>query len=406
MLRDLNISVQGRRDATDPYVGRKAAQIPSGFAREAWLLNDVDISFPNRLYSLEILTLPSAGTLYLDKAGVGSLSGAPAGSYTGTQRVNKYDEGVGLVSSTTGTYSITVAEVTGAAKVNGVSVSPATATIAANASRQFSALVIGENNPPQDVTWTTTLGTISASGVLSTPDAQNAEQSGTIMATSVLDTTKSGTATFTIPARVVAVPTVTAVTVSPMGVTLAGGTTQQYTAFVAGDNGPPQGVTWTTSLGTIDANGLLTAPAAVQNVQIGAVTARSTYNPDVAGQIAFNVAAAAVPVAVTSVIVAPQNIRMPGSARIQMLALVLGTGGFSTGVTWDTTAGTITAGGMLTTPVDTNAEQTITVTARSTQDTSVTGTATITIPAYSAPAAGGLFPAMRRGARRVLRRYT
>lgn len=108
MLRNLNISVNGKRDSSDPRVGVLASEIPSGFPLESFLLNDIDVNALGRLYSLEILTFPSEGELRLNKAGVGDFSGAAAGTYTGSQRVDKYDPGVGRVSSVLGSYSIQV----------------------------------------------------------------------------------------------------------------------------------------------------------------------------------------------------------------------------------------------------------------------------------------------------------
>jgi len=66
------------------------------------------------------------------------------------------------------------------------------------------------------------------------------------------------------------------VSVSPASVTLSSGGTQQFTASVIGT--PNTGVTWSASAGTINANGLYTAPA-VQATTNATVTATSTANP-------------------------------------------------------------------------------------------------------------------------------
>lgn len=108
MLRDINRVVNGRLDSTDPRVGVLASEIPTGFDVPSFLLNDIDTAYPNRLYSVEVLTLPAAGTLYLEKDGSGTFEGAPVGDYSGTQLVRKYDPGVGLVSDVTGDYTISV----------------------------------------------------------------------------------------------------------------------------------------------------------------------------------------------------------------------------------------------------------------------------------------------------------
>lgn len=77
-------------------------------------------------------------------------------------------------------------------------------------------------------------------------------------------------------------PVITGVTIDPVEATVAGGATQQFTADVAGENGInaegnevpyDKTVVWTATAGTIDANGLFTAPAETEEVQAITVTA-------------------------------------------------------------------------------------------------------------------------------------
>ena len=56
----------------------------------------------------------------------------------------------------------------------------------------------------------------------------------------------------------------------------------------------------------------------------------------------------------------------------------MGTGSFSTTVTWSTNAGQISSSGLLTAPIE-SAATNVTVTATSTQDTSKSGTATVAV---------------------------
>lgn len=208
MLRDINRFVDGKLDSTDARVGVLASEIPNGFASPAFLRNDIDAAFPNRLYSLEILTLPTAGTLYLNKAGVGSFLGAPVGTYTGTQRVRKYDPGVGLVSDAPATYSLQVnAIIPPAPTVTSVTVNPEEAVIPEGSTLQFSAVASGANGPPQTFTWSTDKGQVSGTGVVSGTVATTAQQIGTVTATSTFNGVK-GTATFIVPALVVVQPPV------------------------------------------------------------------------------------------------------------------------------------------------------------------------------------------------------
>jgi hypothetical protein len=81
---------------------------------------------------------------------------------------------------------------------------------------------------------------------------------------------------------------------------------------------------------------------------------------------------------ITSVTVSctPGTVNSGGTS--QCSAAVVGTGSFSTGVTFSATAGQITSAGVFTAPVVT-ATLVVTVTATSTQDTSKSGTATVTV---------------------------
>ncbi len=63
----------------------------------------------------------------------------------------------------------------------------------------------------------------------------------------------------------------------------------------------------------------------------------------------------------------------------QCSATVMGTGSFSSGVTWAASAGTISASGLFTAPSGGVTSLQVTITATSTQDTSKSGTATVTV---------------------------
>lgn len=78
-----------------------------------------------------------------------------------------------------------------------VTVSPASATVNTGGTQQFTALVSG--TPNTAVTWTTTGGTISQSGLFTAPGTA---QTDTITATLQADTTKHGQATVTVVAPV------------------------------------------------------------------------------------------------------------------------------------------------------------------------------------------------------------
>jgi hypothetical protein len=87
--------------------------------------------------------------------------------------------------------------------VSGVTVNPATATVAKGGTRTFTAKVDGDNNPAQAVTWTV-VGAADSGTVITTDGGKLTVASGetattlTVWATSTVDTSKSGMATVTV----------------------------------------------------------------------------------------------------------------------------------------------------------------------------------------------------------------
>lgn len=293
MLRDIALVVNGRLDSTDPRVGVLASEIPTGASLPAFLLNDIDAGFPNRLYSLEILTPPAAGVLYLDKAGAGTFSGAPNGTYGGQQLVEKFDPGIGLVSSDIGTYRLQVGvdSTPVVPVVTGVIITPDSAT----GTQQFTAAVTGQNNPSQEVTWSKVgAGTLSADGFFTAPGRAAQAQVIAITATSKADPNFSDTVNVVIPALVIIEipPEVTGVTVSPGGLLLLGGSSRQFSAVVAGTGVVSQEVVWSIDKGSINANGVAVMPDAVNGEQLVEITATSVQNPAKFGKVTVTVQAA------------------------------------------------------------------------------------------------------------------
>lgn len=84
--------------------------------------------------------------------------------------------------------------------VTGVTVTPSSVTVAGGGTVDFDWVVLGTNSPSQAATPTTNLGTIGSTGILIAPAAISVQQNGTVTVTSVQDPTKSGTASFTVPA--------------------------------------------------------------------------------------------------------------------------------------------------------------------------------------------------------------
>jgi hypothetical protein len=86
--------------------------------------------------------------------------------------------------------------------------------------------------------------------------------------------------------------TVSGVTVSPGTANVAGSGTQAFTASVAGTGSPSQAVNWSTSAGSINSAGVLTAPAATSGTQTVTVTATSAQDGSKSGTATVTVAAA------------------------------------------------------------------------------------------------------------------
>ena len=155
-----------------------------------------------------------------------------------------------------------------------VNVSPDTAIVDLNSTRRFSATVMngGSVSSVQSVEWSVSgrgcsgnsCGTISTAGLYIAPDTQVAENSPvTVKAVALADRNASGEATVTINSTV-------AVVVQPITHFVDIGGNLRVTAQVTGSTN--REVTWSVvgsctgaACGTVDANGLYTAPAVPPN---------------------------------------------------------------------------------------------------------------------------------------------
>jgi len=147
------------------------------------------------------------------------------------------------------------------ATVTRVTVRPRLISVPKGWTQQFSAMVSGINDPPQEVTWSLSGASsehtkIGSNGVL-TIDAGETSTKLTVQATSKFNAQISG-------AVVVAVrdTSVTAVSVRPGTASVDRTRTQQFSATVSGTNNPPKDVIWSVSGAlsentTISSDGLL-----------------------------------------------------------------------------------------------------------------------------------------------------
>ncbi len=172
------------------------------------------------------------------------------------------------------------------------------------------------------------------------------------------------------------------VTVSPTTATLGQSQTQQFTATVTGTSN--QNVSWSLSpnVGNISSAGLYTAPATISSTQNVTVTATSQAGSGGSGT-------ATVTLAAVSVSVSPSSYTLYANGQQQFTATVTGTP--NQNVTWSISpsvgslSSTSTNSTMYVAPGIITTAQTVTLTATSTDDGSVVGSATITLDPPAGP---------------------
>jgi uncharacterized protein (TIGR03437 family) len=169
-------------------------------------------------------------------------------------------------------------------------------------------------------------------------------------------------------------PTVTVV-VTPSSPTVLAGTTQQFSAQVFGISQTT--VTWSISpsgTGSIDPNGLYTAPATVTSGTKVTVTAASTFDPTASGSATITLQSN-----IVTVTVSPSSASLLPNSTQQFTATVANTA--NTAVTWSISpqTGAIDQTGLYTAPGSVSSSTKVTVTATSQADPTKNGTATITL---------------------------
>lgn len=217
-----------------------------------------------------------------------------------------------------------------------VSISPISPSVRVGETVQFTATVLGISNTA--VTWSVngtvggnaTVGTISTAGLYTAPSTVPTT-TVRVRATSVVDSNALAETNVTIFSGIV-------VAVNPSGVELIAGGVQQFTATVTGTNNTA--VTWSVSgvlggnstVGTITATGLYTAPGAVPSPPTVTVTATSVVDPS-------NFASATVTIFPSSggfrVVVTPTNQTVAPGGRTTYVVRVTSIGGFSAPVSFE-----------------------------------------------------------------------
>jgi hypothetical protein len=251
-----------------------------------------------------------------------------------------------------------------------VALNQTSGSVAAGSTLQFSVTVAGTTNTA--VTWSVdsvaggnaTTGAINVSGMYTAPAAAG---SHTVTATSVVDTTKSASATVTVTSAGTN-------SISPVSVSLAEGAKQQFSVNFPGVSSSAIG--WSvdsinggsSTVGTITVTGLYTAPS-----QVGThtVTAASTDGTAIS---------ASAQVAVFAMSISPSTATVAPSGTKQFNA----TGASNSSVTWsvdgvangNSSVGTITASGLYTAPFVLGPH---TITAISSTNSSFTASADLTV---------------------------
>jgi hypothetical protein len=283
-----------------------------------------------------------------------------------------------------------------------VSVTPSNISVNTGAQQQFTAKVTGTSNTA--VTWSITgigcvgqsCGTISQTGLYTAPPILPSPSFLNVVATSVADPTKSGSATVTIVALI-------SVTISPTTATVVTGGKQQFTASVSGSQN--QNVTWTVSgtgcngvaCGTVSNSGLYTAPASVPGQPTVTVTATAQADPS---KSASAVVTVVLPIVVT---VTPSTALVTLGTTQQFQATVTGTK--NTAVTWSvqgtgcvqSACGTIDMNGLYQAPATVPMPPTVNVIATSQADSTRSGVAVVTIALTNNSKLNGQYAFLFRG---------
>ncbi len=210
-----------------------------------------------------------------------------------------------------------------------VSVTPATAAVELGASTQFTAAVSGSGDPDRAVRWSVngieggdaSVGTISATGLYTAPRRLPAG-AVTVTATSLADPAKSVSAAVTITSHLT-------VTITSGPTSVQNGATAQYTATVtpAPGSNPDPGIIWSVNgiaggnatVGTVDANGLYTAPVVAPQPPQVTITASSVADPSKSASISVTI------LSQVFVSISPQTASVELEKSLQFSATVGGT---------------------------------------------------------------------------------
>lgn len=249
--------------------------------------------------------------------------------------------------------------------ITSITASCAAASLSGAASTPCSATVTGTGSFSSGVSWQVNRGSISSTGVYTAPASNPTGSVATITATSTQDTNQTASTTINL------VPSgVSSVSLSCAATSVLQGATTACSATVQGVGSFSSAINWSTTAGTIDAKGNLTAPATGTSL---IVTATSQQDPTKSASLTITLLPSST---ITSVAITCGVTSLSPSASTSCAASVAGTGNFSSGVVWSISAGSITQSGVVTAPASGSS---ITVQAVSQQDPTKIGYATIAL---------------------------
>jgi hypothetical protein len=239
-----------------------------------------------------------------------------------------------------------------------LTLNPATASLHAGETATFSA------TPALPMSWSvpTGEGSITQQGVYTAPSSISANHSISVVGTATDGTGRTAQATVELLA-----PVAVSHAITPASATLQAGQTQQFTVS------PSAPVTWSVNVGTIDANGLYTAPATLTSDQTAIVSAVST-------NATFSLQA---------------TVQLLGALKISPDDVVLSPGGTqhytvtpNIPVTWtvNTGGGAIDADGTYHAPATVTQDMAVNVIARATDGSGRSDGVNLTVKATAAPA--------------------
>ncbi|HEX6803080.1 MAG TPA: hypothetical protein VF133_05310, partial [Terriglobales bacterium] len=273
---------------------------------------------------------------------------------------------------------------------------PATVTLGSSA--QYTASISGSSNA--GVSWSVNgvaggnagVGLIDAGGVYTAPATAPSSNSVTITATSLAKSSVSQSLAVTLLAPVPPSGGVSSVTLALSGpASLMLGASAQYSAIVTGSANT--GVTWsvngvpggTSQTGFITSGGLYSAPASAPSSSVVTITATSLADPSVSQGIAVALAAPPPPPppSVTLTLTGANSITLGASA--QYTAVVSGSS--NTQVIWsvngvpggNSASGTISANGLYSAPAVMPASSSVTITATSVGDPTVSQSLSVSL---------------------------